>query len=116
MARKKGSVNKRKKQQSFKMDSNVQVVLLILVGIVTAISIYNKSSYMGGLLNDIFGGMFYIEEEKRGFEPEENHAVPGRYEIEIEPGKEKQISFVLNLGLVVLIQQIMMEIFQKNVN
>ena len=47
--------------------------------------------------NDIFGGMFYIEEEKRGFEPEENHAVPGRYEIEIEPKEEKQISFICSL-------------------
>jgi len=47
--------------------------------------------------NDIFGGMFYIEEEKRGFEPEENHVVPGRYEIEIEPGEEKQISFICSL-------------------
>ena len=47
--------------------------------------------------NDIFGEMFYIEEEKRGFEPEENHAVPGRYEIEIEPGEEKQISFICSL-------------------
>ena len=41
--------------------------------------------------------MFYIEEEKRGFEPEENHAVPGRYEIKIEPGEEKQISFICSL-------------------
>ena len=47
--------------------------------------------------NDTFGGMFYIEEEKRGFEPEENHSVPGRFEIEIEPGEEKQISFVCSL-------------------
>ncbi|MBQ2836144.1 MAG: glycogen debranching enzyme family protein [Clostridia bacterium] len=47
--------------------------------------------------NDIFGGMFYIEEEKRGFEPEENHSVPGRFEIEIEPGEEKQISFICSL-------------------
>ena len=47
--------------------------------------------------NDIFGGMFYIEEEKRGFEPEENHSVPGRFEIEIEPGEDKQISFVCSL-------------------
>jgi len=47
--------------------------------------------------NDIFGGMFYIEEEKRGFEPEENHAVPGRFEIEIEPGEDKHISFVCSL-------------------
>lgn len=47
--------------------------------------------------NDIFGGMFYIEEEKRGFEPEENHAVPGRFEIDIEPGQDKHISFVCSL-------------------
>ena len=47
--------------------------------------------------NDIFGGMFYIEEEKRGFKPEENHAVPGRYEIEIKPKEEKQISFICSL-------------------
>jgi len=47
--------------------------------------------------NDTFGGMFYIEEEKRGFESIENHAVPGRYEINIEPGEEKQISFICSL-------------------
>lgn len=44
--------------------------------------------------NDTFFNMFYIEEEKRGFEAEENHIVPGRYEIELEPGEEKEISFV----------------------
>lgn len=33
--------------------------------------------------NDTFRNMYYIEEEKRGFPPEENHTVPGRYEIEI---------------------------------
>ena len=44
--------------------------------------------------NDIFYNMFYIEEEKRGFEPEENHIVPGRYEVEVEPNEEKEISFV----------------------
>ena len=47
--------------------------------------------------NDIFGGMFYVEEEKRGFEPVENHVVPGRYEIDVEPGEEKQISFICSL-------------------
>ena len=47
--------------------------------------------------NDIFGGMFYIEEEKREFEAIENHTVPGRYEIEIEPQEEKQISFICSL-------------------
>ncbi len=47
--------------------------------------------------NDTFFNMFYIEEQKRGFEPEENHAVPGRYEIEIEPNEEKEISFICSL-------------------
>ena len=47
--------------------------------------------------NDTFYNMFYIEEEKRGFEPEENHVVPGRYEIEIEPNEEKEISFICSV-------------------
>ena len=47
--------------------------------------------------NDIFYRMFYIEEEKRGFDPIENHAIPGRYEIEINPNEEKEISFVFSL-------------------
>ena len=38
-----------------------------------------------------------IEEEKRGFYPEENHVVPGVYEIEIEPNEEKELSFVCSL-------------------
>ena len=44
--------------------------------------------------DDTFFNMFYIEEEKRGFYPEENHIVPGRYEIKIEANEEKEISFV----------------------
>lgn len=47
--------------------------------------------------NDTFRNMFYIEEEKRGFSPEENHAVPGVYEIEIPARAEKEISFVCSL-------------------
>lgn len=47
--------------------------------------------------NDIFSNMFYIEEEKRGFYPEENHAVPGVYEVEIPAKTEKEISFVCSL-------------------
>ena len=45
-------------------------------------------------INDIFYNMFYIEEQKRGFFPEENHVVSGVYEVEIEPNEEKDISFV----------------------
>lgn len=47
--------------------------------------------------NDIFKDMYYIEEEKRGFFPEENHVVPGRYEIEIPENSQKEISFVCSL-------------------
>lgn len=46
---------------------------------------------------DTFQNMFYLEEEKRGFYPEENHAVTGRYEINLEPNEEKEISIVCSL-------------------
>ena len=44
--------------------------------------------------HDIFSHMFYIEEQKRGFYPEEDHIVPGRYEVEIPKNTTKEISFV----------------------
>lgn len=47
--------------------------------------------------NDIFRNMYYIEEEKRGQEAQENHIVPGRYEIELEPNEEKYVTFVCSL-------------------
>ena len=47
--------------------------------------------------NDNFKNMFYIEEQKRGFHPEEDHSVPGRYEINIKANEEKEISFVFSL-------------------
>ena len=47
--------------------------------------------------NDMFRNMYYLEEEKRGQDPEENHAVPGRYEIELQPNEEKYITFVCSL-------------------
>ena len=47
--------------------------------------------------NDRFKNMFYIEEEKRGFFPEEDHAVCGRYEIELEKDEEKEISIICSL-------------------
>jgi len=47
--------------------------------------------------DDVFYNMYYIEEEKRGFEAEENLLIPGRYEIDIPAGEEKEISFVCSL-------------------
>lgn len=48
--------------------------------------------------NDIFNGMFYIEEEKRGFDAEDNLVVPGRYEINIDENEEKEVSFICSLN------------------
>ena len=42
----------------------------------------------------MFNNMYYLEEEKRGFYPEENLAVPGRYEVEINENEEKEIEFI----------------------
>lgn len=47
--------------------------------------------------DDTFYHMFYIEEQKRGFYPEENHCVTGVFQIEIEPKEEKEISFICSL-------------------
>lgn len=40
---------------------------------------------------------FIWKKKKRGFDPIENHAIPGRYEIELKPNEEKNISFVFSL-------------------
>lgn len=47
--------------------------------------------------NDLFKNMYYIEEEKRGLPSEENHAIAGTYEIEINPNEEKYITFACSL-------------------
>ena len=47
--------------------------------------------------NDSFKNMFYLEEEKRGFCGEEDHVIPGRYEIEIKAKEETEISFICSL-------------------
>ncbi len=47
--------------------------------------------------NDYFKNMYYIEEEKRGFNAEEDLYVPGRYEIDLKENEEKEIHFVCSL-------------------
>ena len=47
--------------------------------------------------NDTFRNMYYIEEEKRGFYPEENLAVSGVYEVDLEPGEDKDLYFICSL-------------------
>ncbi len=46
---------------------------------------------------DTFWNMYYWKEEERGFFPEENLCVPGRYEIMIEAKKKKEVSIVVSL-------------------
>lgn len=48
--------------------------------------------------NDNFNNMYYIEEEKRGLDARENHAVTGVYTIEINPNEEKCVTFVCSLN------------------
>ncbi len=63
----------------------------------TPIYIYSNEGNYIEHKNDNFRNMFYIEEEKRGFFPEEDHAVSGRYEIELEPNEEKEIQLICSL-------------------
>ena len=48
-------------------------------------------------IDDTFRNMYYLREEERGFEAEENHYVPGVYSINLEPNEEKEITFVCSL-------------------
>ncbi len=47
--------------------------------------------------NDTFRNMYYLKEDERGFYPEENLLVIGRYEIDINPNEEKTITFIGSL-------------------
>lgn len=47
--------------------------------------------------HDLFKGMYYLEEEKRGMQAEENLVVPGVYEIEVPSKTSKTVTFVCGL-------------------
>lgn len=47
--------------------------------------------------NDIYYNMLYIEEENRGFYPEENHIVTGTYYVQLHPNEEKSVTFTCSL-------------------
>lgn len=61
------------------------------------IYLYSKEGRYIEHQNDIFKNMFYVEEEKRGFYPEEDLFVPGRYEIEIKANTTKEFTIVCGL-------------------
>lgn len=47
--------------------------------------------------HDIFRNMYYLKEEERGFYPEEDLCVPGRYEIAVAPKEKKEVTVVVSL-------------------
>ena len=47
--------------------------------------------------SDTFKNMYYIKEEQRGFYSEENLAVSGRFEVELQPKEIKELYFVVSL-------------------
>lgn len=47
--------------------------------------------------NDVFRNMYYIKEEERGFFPEEDLCVTGRFEVEIEPKKTQEVTIIVSL-------------------
>ena len=61
------------------------------------IYLYSKEGEYIEHQNDTFKNMFYIEEEKRGFYPEEDLFVPGRYEINIKANTTKEFTIVCGL-------------------
>jgi len=49
-------------------------------------------------VNDTFYNMYYVEEEKRGFYPLENLAVPGRFEVIVPSNTTKALEFICSLN------------------
>ncbi len=47
--------------------------------------------------DDTFRNMYYLEEEKRGGDSEENLSVPGVYEVKLRASEEKFITFICSL-------------------
>lgn len=63
----------------------------------TPVYLYSKEGRYIEHQNDTFKNMYYLEEEKRGFYPEEDLFVPGRYEIEIKANEEKEFTIICSL-------------------
>ena len=57
----------------------------------------NKGAYMP-FENETFRNMYYIKEEERGFDAEENLGVSGKYEVEIPANTSEEINFVVSLN------------------
>jgi len=63
----------------------------------TPLYIYSSDGEYIEHKNDLFENIYYLKEDERGFMPEENLAVSGRYEITIPAKTQKTITFVASL-------------------
>lgn len=77
--------------------NNNKIRIIVDENKTTPVYLFSKEGKYIKHENDIFKNMFYIEEEKRGFYPEEDLFVPGRYEIEIKAGETKEFTIICSL-------------------
>lgn len=63
----------------------------------TPIYFYSSDGIYNMHQDDNFNNMYYVQEEKRGLDCEENLAVPGSYEIKLRAGEEKYVTFICSL-------------------
>ena len=85
-------------QYNVKQNTNYQKVKIVLDNFIEHPIYFNSTD--GKYIeheNDYFKNMYYLEEEKRGFYPEEDLYVPGHYEIDVDKNEEKEICFVCSL-------------------
>ena len=61
------------------------------------INLYVEGAKYREYIDNIFYSMYYEREALRGFDSEENHAVPGTFEVEIKPNEDKEIVFFCSL-------------------
>ena len=61
------------------------------------INLYVEGAKYREYIDNIFYSMYYEREALRGFDAEENHAVPGTFEVEIKPNEDKEIVFFCSL-------------------
>ncbi|MBR2744717.1 MAG: DNA translocase FtsK [Clostridia bacterium] len=59
MAKRRKSSSRKKKNQ-FEFNTDVKVVILILIGIVLGFFVFKSSGYMGNMASEVFGGVFGV--------------------------------------------------------
>ena len=63
----------------------------------TPIYMYVAGSEYTEHFNDTFFHMYYLKEDERGFYPEENLSVPGRFEVCLKPNEINRVTFIGSL-------------------